>query len=245
VPDNILEARFSVFKFVKKAKQNVLHDLGPLYHKYSFFGIDNDQLPGMYELNQKAKVPVITAYIAYAIAKSKKKTSDAVSFTELFCADGYYAMVASRLGCNISIGIDNDRDKQLKNAVSIAQRLNLNNVEFKNEEIAPGSAFASTDIVANVGGLYHVDNPQKILELSYKMANKFLIVQSVVSLARDDEDYYEAPAPGWTWGNRFGRKSFDNMLKKICPKIIDHHFNELEGNDRLEDRGSMYYLIEK
>ena len=234
-----------MFKFVKKAKRNILHDLGPLYHKYSFFGVDNDQLPGMYELNQKAKAPVITAYIAYAVAKSKKKTSDAVSFTELFCADGYYSMLASRLGCEISIGIDNDRDRQLQNAVSIARRLNLDNVEFKKEEISPGSTFASTDIVANVGGLYHVDYPEKILELSYKMAKKFLIVQSVVSLARDDEDYYEAPAPGWTWGNRFGKKSFDKMLKNICPKIIDQHFNELEGNDRLEDRGSLYYLIEK
>jgi len=35
------------------------------------------------------------------------------------------------------------------------------------------------------------------------------------------------------------------MIKRLCPEIIDHHFNELEGNDRLEDRGRAYYLIEK
>lgn len=234
-----------MFRFMKKTKNNILHDLGPQYHKYSFFGVDNDQLPGIYELNQKAKAPVITAYIAYAIAKSKKHTSDPVSFTELFCADGYYAMVASWLGCNRSIGIDNDRDKFFNNAKLIAERLNIKNMEFKKEEITPSSIFDSTDIVANVGGLYHVDNPEKILELSYRMANKYLVVQSVVSLAKEGEDYFEAPAPGWTWGNRYSRKSFDKMLRKICPKIIDHHFNELEGNDRLEDRGSVYYLIEK
>jgi hypothetical protein len=231
--------------FINKTKNNILHDLGPLYHKYSFFGVYNDQLPGIYELNQKAKAPIIIAYIAYAIAKSKGNTSDTVSFTELFCADGFYAMVASRLGCNKCIGIDSDRDQHLKNAKLIAERLNLSNIEFMKEEITPGSAFASTDIVANVGGLYHVDDPEKILELSYKMANKYLIVQSVVSLAIDDEKYFESPAPGWTWGNRFSRKSFDKMIKKICPKITDHHFNELEGNTRLEDRGSVYYLIEK
>ena len=158
---------------------------------------------------------------------------------------GFYAMVASRLGCNRSVGIDNDRDKHFKNAKLIAERLNLNNVEFMKEEITPSSTFASTDIVANVGGIYHMDNPEKILELSYKMANRYLIVQNVVSLALDDEEYFESPAPGWTWGNRFSRKSFDKMIKRICPRIIDHHFNELEGNDRLEDRGSVYYLIEK
>lgn len=228
-----------------KIENNILSDLGPLYHTYSFFGVNNDQLPGIYELNQKAKAPIITAYIAYAIAKSEKNTTDCVSFTELFCADGFYAMVASRLGCNRSIGIDSDRDKHFDNATLIAERLNLNGIEFKKEEITPSSKFFSTDIVANVGGLYHVDAPDKILELSYRMANKYLIVQSVVSLITNSKYYYESPAPGWTWGNRYSRASFDKMIRKICPKIVDQHFNELEGNNRLDDRGSVYYLIEK
>jgi hypothetical protein len=234
-----------MLELTQKGTDNILSDLGPLYHKYLFFGVNNDQLPGNYELNQKTKAPIIMAYIAYAIAKSKRNTSDTVSFTELFCADGFYAMVASRLGCDRSIGIDNDRDGHFRKAKLIAQRLCLKNVEFKKDEITPNSIFASTDIVANVGGLYHVNNPEKILQLSYKMANKYLIVQSVVSLAIDDEDYFEAPAPGWTWGNRFSRRSFDKMIKKFRPKIIDQHFNELEGNERLEDKGSVYYLIQK
>lgn len=229
----------------KKITDNLLKDLGPLYHNYSFFGVDNEQLPGIYELNQKAKAPIITAYIAYAIAKSKVRTSDTVSFTELFCADGYYAMIAARLGCNLSIGIDNDRDKHFSNATLIAARLGHANVIFQKEEITPTSSFGGTDIVANVGGLYHVDNPEKILELSYRMANKYLIIQSVVSLATDDEDYYESPAPGWTWGSRFSRQSFDRMIKTHCSQIVDQHFNELEGNNRSEDRGSVYYLIKK
>ena len=116
---------------------------------------------------------------------------------------------------------------------------------FQKQEITPSSTFDATDIVANVGGLYHIDNPVQILELSYRMANKYVIVQSVVSLAPDDEDYYESPAPGWTWGNRFSRESFDKMIKKQRYQIVDQHFNELEGNDRQEDRGSVYYLIKK
>ena len=231
--------------FTKDNKPNVLHDLGPLYHKYSFFGVDNDQLPGMFELNQKAKEPIIVAYIAYAIAKSKIKTSESVSFTELFCADGFYAMVALRLGCNRSIGIDSNKSRYFKKARPIAERFGFNNIEFINEKISSTSLFSLTDIVANVGGLYHVDEPKKILELSYSMAKKYLIVQSVVSLATDDDKYFISPAPGWTWGNRFSRQSFDKMIKKICPNIIDQHFNELEGNKSLNNRGSVYYLIKK
>ena len=126
-----------------KIENNILSDLGPLYHTYSFFGVNNDQLPGIYELNQQAKAPIITAYIAYAIAKSEKNTTDGVS------------------------------------------------------------------------------------------------------LITNSKYYYESPAPGWTWGNRYSRASFDKMIRKICPKIVDQHFNELEGNNRLDDRGSVYYLIEK
>jgi hypothetical protein len=67
----------------------------------------------------------------------------------------------------------------------------------------------------------------------------------VVSLATDDADYFESPAPGWTWGNRFSRKSFDRMIRSLGYTIVDSHFNELEGNSRPEDRGSVYYLIQK
>jgi len=226
---------------------NVLQDLGCLYHNYSFFGVDNKQISRRHVLNQKAKEPIIIAYIAYAIAKSKTKISEDVSFAELFCADGFYAMVAMRMGCSKSIGIDNNRDKlgYFDKAKLIAERLNLDRVEFIEEEITPNLLLPSIDIVANVGGLYHVGDPKKILELSYKMANKYLIVQSVISLATNDENYFQAPAPRWTWGNRFSQQSFDKMIKSICPKIVDQYFNELDGNKKLKDRGSVYYLIEK
>jgi hypothetical protein len=224
---------------------NVLCDLGPLYHSYSFFGVDNEQLSGIHELNQKSKHPIIMAYIAYAIAKSKPNTTTPVSFTELFCADGYYAMVAAKLGCDKSIGVDSNKAGHFEKAPLILNRLKLPNVEFIKEDITPTSTLLPTDIVANIGGLYHVDDPIKILELSYRMANKYLIVQSVVSLTNNDENYYVAPAPGWTWGNRFSKKSFDNVIKKLGYQVIDYHFNELEGNKRLEDRGSVYYLIKK
>lgn len=77
------------------------------------------------------------------------------------------------------------------------------------------------------------------------MANHYLIVQSVVSLANKNRNYFETPAPGWDWGCRYNRVSFDRMIRSKGYNIIDSHFNELQGNDRLEDKGSIYYLIKK
>ncbi len=222
-----------------------LTSLGPLYHEYSIFGATSIQLPGNFVLNQKSKAPIITAYIQYAIAKSKSKTSDTISFCELFCADGYYALLARHLGASISVGIDIGKDDYFQKAESIRNILNIDNVSFIKMDVNDIDTLIPLDIVANIGGLYHVSNPEDVLFKSYQLANKYLIVQSVVSMANTDYNYYEQPAPGWDWGNRYNRYSFDSMINRLFRgKIIDSYFNELEGNDRLEDRGSVYYLVE-
>lgn len=215
------------------------------YHNFSIFGLENGWWLGHYEENQQAKSPIIIAYIAFAIAKCRERIKDNVTFTELFCADGFYAMAASLLGCNKSVGIDKD-SASLKTARKMTRLAGLRDTSFVEDTIRPDSKFASTDIVANVGGLYHVSEPEKILAMSFNMARRFLIVQSVVSLARTEPDYFQAPGPGSPWGNRYNRHSFDTMLRRACPgQIVDQHFNELEGNSRPEDRGSVYYLIQK
>ena len=228
-----------------KRRQPTFADIGPLYHEYSFFGFANEQKPGIFELNQKTKSPIITAYIAYAIAKSRERATDHVTFAELFCADGYYAMVADRLGCSSSVGIDNNRDSESSHANEIAAVVGCRNFAFIEADISGSSEFEPVDVVANVGGLYHVSDPAETLAMSFRMARKFLVVQTVVSLATDDPDYFEQPAPGWTWGNRYSRESFDLLVRGIGGRVVDTHFNELEGNDRPEDRGSVYYLVQK
>ena len=230
----------------KKYPPTPLEEFGPLYHSYLFFGIDNKQIDGIYKPNQFAKSQIITAYIAYALASSLDDSNSNISFAELFCADGYYAMVARSLGCKPCLGIDNNRDKHTQISPSIAQKLGLDSVSFLESDILANSKFDSFDIVANVGGLYHTEKPEEILIMSYEMSRKFLIIQNVVSLANNSESYFESPAPGWTWGSRHSKASFDAVINRLFgSKVILSHFNELTGNDRLEDRGSAYYLIKK
>jgi hypothetical protein len=222
-----------------------LAQLGPLYHSYRLFGVENEQLPGIYAPNQACKEPILLAYIQLAIAKCRTSRSTPVSFAELFCADGYYAMAARHLGATDALGIDNDRDGHFGTAERIASALGIDRIAFLKMDVNDIASLPPADIVANVGGLYHVANPEEILRKSYAMARRFLIVQTVVSMATDDEHYYESPAPGWTWGNRFSRASFDALIRATGWTVVDRHFNELEGNDRPEDRGSVYYLIRK
>jgi hypothetical protein len=222
-----------------------LTDLGPLYHDYSFFGAVNDQLPGIYAANQAAKAPIITAYIALALADVREERGGEASFTELFCADAYYAMVAARLGATAVRGVDNHRDDFSTTASEVARRLGIGGFELVDLDVATAiDRLAPTDVVANVGGLYHVADPEAVLRGSYDLARRYLVVQSVVSLANEDPGYFEAPAPGWDWGSRYSLASFDTMIRSQGWSILAWHANELTGNPLAQDRGSVYYLIE-
>lgn len=216
----------------------------PTYHDFSWLGLPTPQIPGIFKPNQEAKAPVLCAYVLLALARTRNAGEGAPSFAELFCADGFYAMFASRFGAARSVGYDNDRDGHFASALRIRDRLGLHNVEFVRCAVEQIEA-AHFDIVANVGGLYHVDDPHGVLRQSWDMAQRFLIVQNVVSMATDDADYFERPAPGLDWGNRFSRASFDRLVRSLGGRIVLHDFNMLEANPRIEDRGSVYYLIEK
>lgn len=190
-------------------------------------------------------MPIITAYIALALAKCRKTINDRVSFAELFCADGYYAMLARHLGATESHGYDNCKTSFFKMADKTRKRLGLTNVFFHKEDILNINKKDSIDIVANVGGLYHVSDPIKAIDISYDFCKKYLIIQTVVSMENTASDYFEAPAPHWTWGCRFSRAWLDKVISEKGYDVIDTYFNELEGNSKPVSRGSVYYLIRK
>ena len=135
-----------------------LEDLGPLYHSYHLFGVQNQQLPGIFQPNQACKEPIILSYILLALAKCRTSTDTPVTFAELFCADGYYAMASRHLGISASIGIDNNRDGFFTVANKVAERLGIDNCMFIEMDVNDIETLTPLDIVANIGGLYHVEN---------------------------------------------------------------------------------------
>ncbi len=220
-------------------------DIGPTYHDFSWLGLPTQQIEGIYAPNQRAKAPVIAAYILLAFSRLRCADRRDISFAELFCADGFYAMFAAKFGATMAVGFDDDRDGHLAKGERIRNWLGLESVSFEKIDVAAIPPVRKFAVVANVGGLYHVDDPVRVLQQSYDMATDYLIVQTVVSLVRTEDDYFERPAPNWTWGNRYSRASFDRLIRERGWRVVDQSFNVLGGNARPEDQGSVYYLIEK
>lgn len=223
---------------------HTLDGLGPLYHSYRLFGVENEQLE-QFRVNQLCKEPILLGYIALAIGKAREQHFLSPSFAELFCGDGYYTMLARWLGANPTVGYDNNRDGWSDRMPEIARRLGLDAVRFERRDIQTMDERDVYDIVANIGGLYHVENPIEVLRKSYNLARRYLIVQTVVTGESNDPNYFVSPAPGWEHGCRYSPQSFVNMVQREGYRILDAEFNHLAGNPRVEDQGSVYMLIQK
>jgi hypothetical protein len=154
-------------------------------------------------------------------------------------------MLAGFLGASPAVAVDNNRDGWSNDVPEIARRLGLPAVRFEQRDVQAIVEHNAYDIVANLGGLYHVENPVEVLRKSYNLARRYLIVQTVVTGANNDPDYYECPAPAQTFGNRYSPQSFVNMVQAEGYRILDAEFNHLAGNPRVQDQGSVYMLIQK
>ncbi len=222
-----------------------LSSLGPFYHDWWEFGLSVKQKEGIFKTNQESKEHLIRGYLELAIAKSRKNLSYHPSILETFCADGYYSFWAKRYGAGKIFGIDLD-EEEIERANLINQLLGYNDMKFDIMDVNKINKLNKKfDVVLCTGGLYHVSNPKDILTKCHERSKKYLVVQTVITLTTEKEDYFKEPAPGWTWGCRITYKGLIKMLQDTGWDIVDITRNELEGNERLEDRGSVYALCSK
>ena len=213
------------------------------YHDFGVLGLSLPQKGGIYALNQRAKSPVIIGYLLYSLGKTLQNDTQA-TVAELFCADAYYSFIAARFGAHRCDAFDNNRDNHLQEAYAIKSILADETVHIHQTDILEIEKSFHSSIVVNTGGLYHVENPLEVLERSHAMASRYLIVQTVTSLACENINYFETPAPGWQHGCRFSHAWIENEIRKRRYCIIDSERNILTGNARSEDRGSSYFLID-
>jgi hypothetical protein len=208
------------------------------YHDFSCLGLTTlEPLSPLKRDNQRIKQDLILSMMLKAFSRIENP-----SFCELFCADAFYSMVAARFGASNCVAVDKDAS-QLEVANVVLAKLGLSSlVKTIQQDISKFEG--SFDVVLNAGGLYHVDNPEEVLVNSYEMANRFLIVQTAVSLATNDPDYFETPAPGWTWGSRYSVTSFNKLIDSFGWNVVEQHFRVF-SNPRLEDKGGLFYLIKK
>ena len=166
---------------------------------------------------------------------------------ELFCGDGYYSNYAISRGIDKMVGIDLEEESgegSVRHSILSQARLitnllgNKTKINFYHMDVFDINH--DFDICICAGGLYHISNPIKLLEILNRRIRSYLIIHTVVSLEYESRHYFERPAPGWTWGCRFSHNKLLDMVKTSGWSIIDVDQNILLSNTILGDRGSSY-----
>lgn len=206
--------------------------------KFSLRALFSDA-PSPHLVNQRQKEQIIIPFLQYAL----ETLGDAPSCLDLFCADGYYSGIIARLCPEAVItGIDLD-PMEIKRAKTAARLLQAQNSQFIVADVWEFAQQAKRyDLVLCTGGLYHLREPRRFLEMLHPICADFLLVQSAITLETEAPDYCVSPAPGWKHGSRFTYAGLRRWLKEIGWEIVKEDRNELTGNTRLCDRGASYFL---
>ncbi len=191
-------------------------------------------------LNQRAKEAILRPWLERAVAE----LGGNASCLELFCADGYYSSALCRLGEGVrALGVDRG-EREIDQARAAARALGCERARFERAEAVSWveASDRSFDLVLCAGGLYHLDDPRRLLAALPRITRSFLVIQTVVTLETERADHFEAPAPGWRHGCRFTEAGLHRWLEELGWRVLEHHRGELPANRRLCDRGSSYVL---
>lgn len=244
-----------------------LRSLRPWYHDFSRLGLTTDFERGLagrcrrlldawrgeaklatalrpgpppHRRNQEAKEAVLRPLLETALADLPPNPR----CLDLFCSDGYYACTIATLAPGASV-VAVDRDAaQLARGRAAAAALELGGVEFEMGDVPTFAASLGQrfDLVLCAGGLYHLTRPSDLLRDLSHICGGLLLVQSAVTLAAEDADYFVTPAPGWRHGSRFTDAALGGWLADLGWQILAHRRHELPGNRHASDRGSTVFL---
>jgi len=212
--------------------------LDPWYHDFAPLGLRTPQRAGIFRPNQAAKQPVLCSLIDQALALCRQ-SNPIPRGVELFCADGFYANYAAQKGAEV-LGVDLDLRDLAKAALITRVLGNDDRVRVLQQDVFELEGRFDFGICA--GGLYHLSNPEELLNGLLERVTTALVIQTVYSLEKTDPEYFETPAPGWTWGSRFSYTCLETMVKRAGWRAVAAMTNELGGNEKLQDRGSAYFL---
>lgn len=216
----------------------------PWMHDYSTLGVNTGleliSIPPT--KNQKFTEPIIAAYLRKAFENIR---NEGPALLDMFCSDGFFSIYAAKtFKCDRILAIDNDQNN-IERAKLMNKKLNVDNVEIRLQDAHTLDEQETFDVVLNLYALHMVSDPENVLKLTHKITKQFAIIHSVVTLENVDPDYFETPAPGWTWGCRFTETKIRKWIENLDWDIVAHDRNVLEENGALRDRGSVYFLCRK
>ena len=211
----------------------------PWYHDFSVLGFPTPQKAGIFPANQKAKEGPLFDYIRDALQRTPGNC------VELFCADSFFGIYALQQGASSLLGIDIGLPRaggmpvHLEQARIAADALGVGDrAKFEVRDVWDLQGTFEIGICA--GGLYHIPDPERLLRKLKDHITGTLVVQTVVSLANTDPNYFEANPTFRPYGSSCSAGWMLAAVERAGWTILKQTQNELLGNPDLYNRGSLY-----
>ena len=196
----------------------------PWYHNFAELGLKTRVEGGPFQANNEAKARVLKPLIREAgkLVKNPK-------ILEQFCADGFWAMWASRELDGCAWGIDRD-PYQIDKARLAARACGFEEQNFGCGDVS--QQHGDFDLALCLGGLYHTPDPAMVL---HNIPANVMVLQTVLGGVG-----FESPAPHWGWGCRFDLSWLMGQLKGTGWKVRgEPELFNLPGNSHKLDKTSV------
>lgn len=101
------------------------------------------------------------------------------SFIDFACNHGYFTLETAHSGARSALGVDLRADNVAK-AKFLNSHFGLPNAEFREQDIYTLDTSEPFDVVFNLGVLYHITDPYRLLQLSFDLCTRFAVVDSIM-----------------------------------------------------------------
>ena len=217
------------------------------YHDFADLGFPTRVIDSSYAQAQALKVGPFARQFSRAMAGRADSELSSIQGLELFCADAYFSQYAILNGIGRMVGIDLDIESPEKRGGVLLQ------AEAASAALGTADRFAAVrgdvlkfdghfDFCINYGGLYHLLDPASLLRRCRERIRGPMLLQTVVSLSDTSDEYFESPAPGWTWGCRFSEGYLRSMLDESGWEVEAWESGVAEYNRGMSDRGVVFAL---
>lgn len=217
-----------------------------LYHSFGVLGIPSAPLSSWHAENSERKQFFVIGSIltALGIIRNEGRDLASVSFLELFAADAFYSFNALRFGAGSATAVDSNFAGYRSQDVEIATLLDVTTPKRVVADVATLQLEHSFDIVANVGGLYHLRDPLSTLLKSIAWSNRFVILQTVVDVCDAHMEIEVAPNAR-PWGSSIPLVELEKALQHLPVTVRSREVHELSPRNPQCSQHSTVMLLEK
>lgn len=101
------------------------------------------------------------------------------TFVDFACNHGYFSLEMAYFGAKQALGVDL-RPENVAKANFLKEYFGIEKATFRQQDIYALDQTEQYDVVFNLGVLYHITDPYKLMQLTYDLCKRFAVVDSIM-----------------------------------------------------------------